>query len=272
MDYEKKIKEVQRVELEILEEVVRVCDENKIDYFIAFGTTLGAVRHGGFIPWDDDIDVGMTRENYDKFLKIAPTKLRKGFFLQHFSTEPNMPLYYAKVRKDNTLFVEYYNRKVKMHQGIYIDVFPFDQVPNSERLRKRQFRRAWFWRRLFFAKSVTETRRSGIKGFVGKIRRLIRRFLLTPIPKCWLFNKIDAELRKYNSDDQCSALSFILELSSVDIPKEVLLPLRIVKFEHLIVKAPHNCDLYLMECYGDYMQLPPEEKRRGGHVVYCLKV
>ncbi|HEY8344756.1 MAG TPA: LicD family protein [Bacillota bacterium] len=271
MEYDEKIKEVQRVELEILEEVIRVCDENNIDYFIVFGTTLGAIRHGGFIPWDDDIDVGMTRDNYEKFLKIAPTKLKKDYFMQHFSTEPNMPLYFAKVRKNNTQFVEYYTRKAKIHQGIFIDIFPFDQVPNSEKLRRKQFRRAWMWRKMFFAKSVTDTHAKGLKGLLGKIRRSIRHFLLIPVPKRLLFNLVDEEVRKYNDEQQCSALAFILEPSAVAVPKEVLFPLRTVKFEHLTVKAPNNCDAYLKKCYGDYWQLPPEEKR-GGHNAYYVQV
>lgn len=108
MYYGEELKKVQECELEILAEVIKVCNENSIEYFVIGGTALGAVRHSGFIPWDDDIDIGMTRDDYERFLKIAPSKLKSDLFLQYYVTEPNSPTYFAKVRKNNTQFVEYY--------------------------------------------------------------------------------------------------------------------------------------------------------------------
>lgn len=105
MEYAEELKELQKVLLDILKEVKRVCDENNIDYFIIAGTALGAVRHKGFIPWDDDIDIGMTRDNYEKFIKIANTKLSEEFFLQTMETEEETPFYFAKVRKNKTKFI-----------------------------------------------------------------------------------------------------------------------------------------------------------------------
>lgn len=98
-EYGTELNKVQSIILSIFKEIVRICDENDIIYFIINGTALGAVRHGGFIPWDDDIDIGMTRENYDHFLSIAQEKLPQDLFLQTVETEPNSPFYCAKVRK-----------------------------------------------------------------------------------------------------------------------------------------------------------------------------
>ena len=92
-----RLRGLQLVELEILLEVDRVCRENGIEYFLDGGTAVGAVRHGGFIPWDDDVDIGMTRENYEKFLEIAPEKLKNDYFLQTRKTDKKAPYMYAKV-------------------------------------------------------------------------------------------------------------------------------------------------------------------------------
>ena len=97
---------LQDTELEILQEIIRVCNANNITYFTVGGTTLGAIRHNGFIPWDDDIDIGMMRDDYEKFLSVAKTELAEGFSLTYYYTDPNSPTYYAKVRKDGNEFVE----------------------------------------------------------------------------------------------------------------------------------------------------------------------
>ena len=120
---------LQKAETEILSEVIRVCDENGITYFAVGGTALGAVRHSGFIPWDDDVDIGMLREDYERFLKIAPEKLKKGYTLCSAESEPNMPSYFAKVRKDGTVFKEESSKNIKMHHGIFLDVMPYDKIP-----------------------------------------------------------------------------------------------------------------------------------------------
>ncbi len=89
------------------------------------------MEHGGFIPWDDDVDIGMTRENYEKFLEIAPEKLKNDYFLQTRKTDKKAPYMYAKVRKNGTVFMEWNKRNLDMHHGIYIDIFPYDNVPDD---------------------------------------------------------------------------------------------------------------------------------------------
>ncbi|KDE71244.1 hypothetical protein FUSO7_10000, partial [Fusobacterium necrophorum BFTR-2] len=103
---DKNLREVQLIELEILIEVDRICKKYEIEYFLDFGTLLGAIRHEGFIPWDDDIDIGMTRDNYEKFMKIAPSKLKKEYFLQNIDSEEQCPYLYSRLRKKNTVFLQ----------------------------------------------------------------------------------------------------------------------------------------------------------------------
>lgn len=154
MEYSTELRKVQLTILSIFREIVRICDENDICYFIIGGTALGTVRHGGFIPWDDDFDIGMTRENYNKFLTIAQKKLPQDLFLQTIETEPESPFYFAKVRKNGTKFVEKYCKNLNIHHGVYVyvDIFPYDNIPNDQKLRKKHHNKVNFWSNLFIAK------------------------------------------------------------------------------------------------------------------------
>lgn len=120
------LRKVQLVQLEILIEVDRACKENGIRYWLDSGTLLGAVRHKGFIPWDDDLDIAMQRADYDRFLELAPSILGENYFLQHWNNDPGYPLPWAKVRKKGTIYTEYQFQNLNSYNGIYIDVFPFD--------------------------------------------------------------------------------------------------------------------------------------------------
>lgn len=102
----KTLRKVQLTQLEILKEVDRICTKHGIKYWLSGGTQLGAVRHNGFIPWDDDLDIDMMREDFNRFLKIARTELQESYYLQDWFTEKAYGLPFAKIRKNNTLFVE----------------------------------------------------------------------------------------------------------------------------------------------------------------------
>ena len=123
---------------DILGETVRVCRENGIPYFLIGGTAIGALYDNAILPWDDDVDIGMTRDAYERFLRIAPAKLRQGYFLSWQHTAPHTPYYFAKVRKDGTVFTESLVKDIDMHQGIFIDVLPFDRMPDNALLRRMQ--------------------------------------------------------------------------------------------------------------------------------------
>ena len=124
-----KLRQLQLCELEILDEFVRICEKHNLQYYLVGGTLLGAVRHQGFIPWDDDIDVAMPREDYDRFAKISVKELAPQYFYQCPETDPYYFLTYAKIRKNGTEVYEERFKNAKFHKGVFIDIFPLDFCP-----------------------------------------------------------------------------------------------------------------------------------------------
>ncbi|MCF0124913.1 MAG: LicD family protein, partial [Clostridia bacterium] len=177
-DYD--LKNVKKIEIEIVKEIIRICNKNSIKYFAVGGTALGAVRHNGFIPWDDDIDLGMMREDYEKFLKIAPTELNDNYELVHFSLYNDYPVYFAKVKKKNTLFIERGMSKLNIPKGIFVDIMPYDFCPSKKKEQIKYVKKTIFLNNLFIAKSVTTSTFEANKTkqtFKTIIRKIIHFFL-----------------------------------------------------------------------------------------------
>ena len=131
-DFDRSKKKLQTAILMIAKEIVRLCDENNIPYFINGGTQLGAVRHKGFIPWDDDFDIGMRRADYEKFLKVCEEQLdHNKYFLQTEDTEKNYDFYFAKIQLKVTSIIEDFSKNVQIEHGIFVDIFPYDNIPDN---------------------------------------------------------------------------------------------------------------------------------------------
>jgi lipopolysaccharide cholinephosphotransferase len=271
MTVDKNIRKLQLSILEIFKDIKKVCDDLNIDYFIIGGTALGAVRHKGFIPWDDDLDIGMTRENYNKFLNVAKERLPDTLFLQTFNTEPNTPFYFAKVRKNDTVFIENYCKNIDMHHGIYVDIFPYDNIPDDIKLRNKQLKKVKLWSNLFIAKSLkgSSVPQDSLRGKLKIFTRTIFHYLLKPISKGYLYNKLDDASQEYNHA-KCEMKSFV-KYPFLMIPSEDLSNLEKVEFEGIDVNCPGNIKKYMEHQFGDYMKLPPEEKRVG-HRPYKLEL
>ena len=126
------LKSLRAFQMEMLAATIEICERHDISYCAIAGTVLGAVRHGGYIPWDDDLDIVMPREDYDRFIKFAKEELDDRFFLQNFETEPACVNYFTKIRRNGTLFVQESDVRVNMHRGIFIDIFP---IPTSVSVR-----------------------------------------------------------------------------------------------------------------------------------------
>ena len=149
------LKKIQRAQTDILADFNVLCEENGIDYFAISGTLLGIVRHKGFIPWDDDIDIGMTRENYEKFLAIADNAFDGKYRAINYENNPKFALPFTKWYKTGTVMHDQTAVTMGYKAGIAIDVICHDNAPNDEKKRRRQNWIAWFWGKLFVLRSVS---------------------------------------------------------------------------------------------------------------------
>lgn len=151
---EQELKQLHAALYEILGEVIRVCEKCHIGYFITGGTAIGAHFWQRILPWDDDIDIGMTRENYDRFLAVAPQELGEDYFLQWMGSDARVPFFFAKVRKHHTLFREGMFRHLPIHHGIFVDIFPFDHLPRRRWAERLQYEAVGFLNACFIAKEL----------------------------------------------------------------------------------------------------------------------
>lgn len=263
------LRKVQMVQLEIAKEIKRVCEENDIRYFLIGGSFLGAVRHQGFIPWDDDMDIGMLRADYEKFCRIAPQKLDKRYCLQTWHIDANYSLPFGKVLKRNTLYME--NKKTRRLQenGIYVDIFPYDNVPEDA------FEQADLARGLL---SIYRTKlmKSGYAPWREEDKIIWRKrigYVYYQIKALFVSQRelgkaYDALAVAYPE----SSLTCEQEAKAKPIyfPRKLVEKLADYTFEGVTFKGPKDYDTYLKIAYGDYMQLPPEDQRENRHQIVAV--
>ncbi len=264
------IKRIQYVEFDIMQKIERICKAHNLTYFAIGGSVLGAVRHQGFIPWDDDIDIAMPRKDYEEFLHYAAEELPQGYFLQTVFTEKNSPFYFTKVRKDNTKFVEDYLKELDIHHGLFVDIFPFDNVPDNAVLKKLHYILCRFANHLFLSKCLTTVRNPKLEKNVGYkifIRKVLH-FLLLPVPKSLLFRFLDSSVQMFNNRE-CKEISHIVR-KRLRIKLEDLYPITELPFGELKMPVPNNYDAYLTAQYGDYKN-PPVKKKQNGHLPYLIE-
>lgn len=250
---------VWETELDILDAIDRICRRNNLKYSLAYGTLLGAVRHGGFIPWDDDIDIIMPREDYNIFLNAWEKEHPDEYILQNKYTEKNFTQNFSKIRKYHSTFLHSYEEAKKgYHTGIFVDVFPGDKIPTSALARKIQFANIAI--NLLYARNYT----SGSSG----IRNLVEKLLLA-LPaglKMRMYKSTDKAIQKYNKNE---SLPFVfantIEWAKKEYPSDMFNYLIDIQFQGHTYRAFGEYDRILTLDYGDYMQLPPEAERVPKH-------
>lgn len=268
---------IRKIQLEILQEVHNVCEQNNIHYCIGFGTVLGAVRHKGFIPWDDDADIMMLREEYEKFKKVANNKLGTKFFFQDHETDKEYLWGYGKVRNINTEYIRIGQEHIQSKTGVFIDIFPMDNVPESLLGKLVQDFTCFCYRKALWARVGKVNEKNILKKVVYKV--------LAVVDKEYIFNSLDKKIKKYNAKKtkRVRCLMYIAPgkqwnrtLNDINsrygMKREWLKKRKQYKFENLLLWGPKDYDSYLTYIYGDYMTLPPEEKRVAHAPVSSIKL
>lgn len=258
--------------LDIMAEIIRVCEVCGIPYFIQGGTAIGALFNKGIVPWDDDIDIGMTRADYERFLQLAPQHLRPQYFLEWFGTERNTPFYFAKVKKNGTMFVEEMFRNMDIHHGIFVDIFPYDRIPDNKWLERLHRFRSRFWINCFIGKQIWLWRWCGRceideplpKSFVGC---LAVRVVCSLLSRERIYAKMCRVLGAYNGRD-CKRVNIVRmpkdQIPRADIENPVMMP-----FGGMTVRAPRNIESYLRHHYPNLRPELPEEEQIN-HAPYRL--
>lgn len=265
------LEKVHKVQLEIAHEVKRICDKNKIKYFMIAGTLLGAVRHRGFIPWDDDLDIGMLRNDYERFIELAAKDLKNIFYLETWYTTSGYGMPFTKIRKNDTRYIEEKSKDVNCHPGIYIDIFPFDNIPDNKVLRLTHEYLIKFYQYLILERCMYNISfdSAGIKGIIYSL--LKKRVKGIDVKE--LKEKYEAVSGRYNKKQtECAAAVG----GSYGYKKETIKLAWVsqiidLEFEGHLFKAPIGYKEYLSYFYGDFMTPPPKDKRYNRHGIIELK-
>ena len=254
---DKNVAGAQKIMLEMLSIAHKICEENHIRYFLDGGTLLGAIRHDGFIPWDDDVDISMPRKDYERFLEIAPRLLPEGYFLQTTETDPGIDIPFAKIRKKGTLLLEFQeDGSEPYHHGIYIDIFPFDYYKSEQFLH---------WIR--WMDSIRGRRKKYRKGSLKRLLVTLytNYLLLIPVEISLWIRRYLSNHKEYFTDENAEYMTFGLDWNECYITRtKDILPVQYVEhvFEGRGFFLPADPHAYLRGYFGaDYMQIPPKERR-----------
>lgn len=257
------LRRMQMIELELLVEIDRICRKNNIKYNLCGGTLIGAVRHKGFIPWDDDVDIRMLRSEYKKFNEACKRDLDDTrFFLQDFESDPKYRWGYAKLLRKDTVYIRTGQKHLGMKNGVFLDILISDGIPNRKWMRN-------IHDKLCFAIRKTLWSPVGAKVVPQKKLRMWYA-VLARIPRCVpVFGiKILSHLVSEEKSECFRSLTFPQKRG---LKKEWFTELTDLEFEGHYFLAPADYDGWLSQEYGDYMKLPPEEKRTGHNTASYYK-
>ncbi len=259
VQHDGRLRQAQLKMVDMLVVIDQLCQRHSIEYWLDRGSLLGAVRHQGFIPWDDDIDIAMPRASYDAFLAIAPQELPSHLWVQTVHSDPGYfnlaaPL---KIRDLNSRFIEKHEKGTEPYQqGIFIDVFPYDVMPNNALERKfYKFLGKKLWRLLSHKYGTV------VIGSHAEIYQMLGYL----VSKTTLENALKYLIQHANQQNSTYLGYGYDSTKNIALSKQIIYPLKRMRFETAELNVVNDTDAMLTQIYGDYLTLPPEHKRKLNH-------
>lgn len=263
------LKKLQSIELEMLKVVDEFCRAHEVPYFLESGTAIGCARHKGFIPWDDDIDIGIMKEDYPRFVRLFAENPPAGYSIHTHQNTENYPYMFAKVYREGTRFLARESIDAGLESCIYLDVFPHEFVAPqlSSEEAKAIISRAMFWQRmlyLYYTSNPAIPPNASLRSLKMAASKIGHAFVRTFMNPTKLAKRYDGQIARLSVGGSPQASRFIASVQDgVVVPVGAVFPLdRKMQFEGEEFPVPHNVDEYLRCLYGDWRQLPPEDKRK----------
>lgn len=271
----KVLRKLQLAQCKVFEDFIKICEDNNLEYFLFAGCAIGVERHGGFIPWDDDIDIAMLRSDYEKFKEIAKKEYSDKYEILEISENPEFPFFNMEFKRKGTRNVPAIFKGNDTDMGIDVALYPYDNVADDPKKRKRQLFSVFFWHKIKILREFGHPVlfMSGFKRKVVSAICIIAHAFLKFFGVSHKFiNKMYLKSALKYNDTETEWLSCFFDTTPMNsaIRRDEIYPLQDRKFEYLTVKVPAKNHEALTRCYGDYMQLPPVEERKN-HIPYILE-
>ncbi len=263
---------LREAQVELLVEFDRACKVHDLEYFAMYGTALGAVRHGGFIPWDDDLDLGMLRRDYDRLTQIVDSEVGDGYMFQTVDTDPHYGCLFGKLRKEGTRCVDKISFGSPQHGGIFIDVFPLDARATGRWTSREQRIMRYVGFRLLYLKAGYHLPMRN-ESLLARWAQLAVRAVVHVLPRRAIIalTMRHARLGRTDSPNQYVSLFGAYFYDRDTITADWIHPLRELPFEDRTIPVFADVEAYLTQIYGDYSQPPPIEQRIGHHEIVELE-
>lgn len=265
---EQQLKQTHEIQVELLNQVDRICRKHNIRYMLTGGTLLGAVRHKGFIPWDDDVDVRLERCEYERFCEVCQQELDGDkFFFQTYKTDKNYPWFYGKLRYNYSRYVRVGQEHLDMNDGIFLDIFPTDGMPNNVIGRTFTLIKCRLLKKMLYSVVGSVHEKNPVKRVVYKI--------MNKYPKRLVYKSFEAMAKKYSDNKYRYVTDYSFPshiIQSEYCSRDWLSDLFEIEFEEKKYYTISAYDRWLTIGYGNYMELPPVEQRHGNNDIVIFSV